>query len=303
MKFETKYDVNEYIGKQFYWLTVLGPSDGLSKDGSKQWDFKCVCGKVISRPPARVIGKDCHSKSCGCMRYKNITHKEHNRENLQRVDAESLIGQKNNMLTVIGYERPEGKGRVKLKCKCECGNTVFLLPYQFKSGSVKSCGCILNHDKITHGLSKHSLYSVWASMIKRCYDKESDNYGRYGGRGIFVCEEWRHSPKKFYEWSDSVGGRPEGTTLDRVDNDGPYSPENCRWATSTQQSRNKRSNRLITCNGETKCLSDWCLEYGLNTETLRGRLEKGWTIEAALKTPVGSVENRGKFKEKHKAAP
>lgn len=302
MKFETKYDVNDYIGNRYYWLTVLGPAEELAKDGSKQWEFKCICGNVICRPPSRVIGKECHSKSCGCMRYKNIVHKPHNRGNLQKVDIASLIGKKKNMLTVIGFERPPDKGRIKLKCKCDCGNTVLVLPYQFRNGAVKSCGCILNNDKIKHGLSKNPLYQDWASMIRRCYNQNADNYERYGGRGIFVCEEWRDSPEKFIKWVESTGGRPKGTTLDRIDNDGPYSPENCRWATYTQQSRNKRSNRFLTYNGETKCLSDWCKEFGLKNETLRARLNGGWSVEMALTTPIGAI-NPGRFKPKHKAAP
>lgn len=302
MKFETKYDVNDYIGKQFYWLTVIGPSDELAKDGSKQWKFKCVCGNVIDRPPARVIGEECHSKSCGCMRYKNIVHKPHDRANLQKVDANSLIGEKKNMLTVVGFERPKEKGRLKLKCKCDCGNTVFVLPYQFKNGSVKSCGCLKtgakgphnwDNKRKTHGKSGSRIYDRWVAMISRCYNKDAENYERYGGRGIYVVEEWRYDPTEFIEWSILHGANEPGATIDRIDNDGPYSPENCRWVTMHEQSRNKRNTRLITIDGETMCITDWCSHFGISNQSVYKKVKSGMSFEEAILY----------FANKHKAAP
>lgn len=286
MKFSTKYDINDYIGKQFYYLTVVGPSTNLAKDSSKQWQFRCICGNIIERPPARVIGNECHSKSCGCMRYKNIKHKEHRKENTSKLDFESFIGRKNNKLTVIGFEKLKGDKRTKLKCLCDCGNITFILPYQFENGSVKSCGCIRGKTRKKYYVDDKSLYGIWSSMISRCHNKNNINYKYYGERGIIVCDEWRNSFQAFCDWVKSVGGRPVGTSIDRINNDGPYCPENCRWVTVSQQARNKRNNIMLTYNGETKCYSDWAKQFGIKNETLRGRIKIGWSVERALTTKV-----------------
>lgn len=286
MKFQPKYNIDDCIGKKFNYLTVVGVSDTLAKDGSIQWKFQCDCGNIIERPPSRVIGKDCHSKSCGCMRYKNITHKEHDRSNLQKVDACKYIGMKRNSLTVVGYERPKEKGRLKLKCLCDCGKETFVLPYQFMNDSIKSCGCARVKNVGESGFSRNTLYGEWSQMIRRCYNPDSYGYGRYGDRGITVCDDWRESPENFYKWVDSVGGKPKGKTLDRIDNDGPYSPDNCKWSTQKEQNRNRSNNIMIEYNGKTQCLTDWAIELGMNDETLRGRLNRGWSIEKALTVPV-----------------
>ena len=292
MKFETKFKIQDYIGKEINYFTVIGENDQLAKDGSRQWDFRCVCGNVVTTTPYKVISG--HKKSCGCMRYKNITHKEHNRENLQKVDAEKYIGRKNGKLTVVGYVKPSGKGRLKLECICDCGNTTYVLPYQFESGVVQSCGCLRGD---AHGLSKNPLYGLWFQMVTRCHNPNSKAYKHYGARGIYVCDEWRKSPQNFIDWVEKNGGRPPKTTLDRIDNNGPYAPCNCRWASSDEQQRNKRDNVMLTLNGETKCLADWSNEIGINSETIRERLKHGWTAEEALTTPA-SPHNK-----KHKAAP
>ena len=288
-----KNSFSEYEGKQIYYLTPISELEG-------KWVFRCICGKEVVEHPSRVISG--HMKSCGCMRYKNITHKKHVCTKPQRVDADSYIGQRENRLTVVGWEKPENGGRIKIVCRCDCGNTVRLFPYQFKSGSVMSCGCIRGEKRKTHGLSKHPLYKEWLSMVRRCHNPNSKAYKYYGARGICVCDEWCNSPKAFFDWAESTGGRPEGMTLDRIDNDGPYSPENCRWASHETQQRNRRANILLTYKGETKCLSEWSNITGINPETLRGRYRAGWTAEEIIETPIGA-KNSGYFKPKDKAAP
>lgn len=284
MKFESKYNVNDYIGKQFYHLTVIGESTYLSHDSSKQWEFCCVCGAKLVAPPYRVISG--HIKSCGCMRYKNIKHKKHKNDNLQRVDPDWFIGKKNNCLTVVGIAGKNGSGRILLDCICDCGNHKSVLPYQFLNGAVKSCGCIMGKKKKTHGYSKHPLYGEWAQMIRRCYNPTAHNYERYGGRGITVCDEWRESPAKFIEWAESMGGRPNGMTLDRINNDKGYSPENCRWATVKQQQQNQRSNLIIDICGEKKALAEWCRIYEIAPQTVQGRISRGWDSVKAVTTPI-----------------
>ena len=132
-----------------------------------------------------------------------------------------------------------------------------------------------------------SSYTAWQQMIGRCYDPLNRKYKDYGGRGIKVCDRWI-CRRLFIE---DMGDRPEGKTLNRIDNDGPYSPDNCEWATYQEQAMNRRNNRKLSFNGETKCLSEWSRVVGIRRETLQKRLLYGWTIEQALTTPV-SAHNR-----------
>lgn len=127
-----------------------------------------------------------------------------------------------------------------------------------------------------------SSKTAWGQMISRCYDPNNHKYKSYGGRGIRVCDRWI-CRRLFIE---DMGERPDGMTLNRIDNDGDYSPENCEWATYKEQSQNRRDNRRITFEGKTQCLTEWARQYGLNRTTLRRRLDSGWIIENALKTPI-----------------
>jgi len=138
----------------------------------------------------------------------------------------------------------------------------------------------------THGLSRTPQYGLWRTMRARCLNPRNVSYHLYGARGITVCERWLNDYSAFLA---DVGPRPSPQhTLDRYpNNDGHYEPGNVRWATPTQQHRNKRTNRLITFRGDTRCLEDWAEHYGLTRDCLRSRLRMGWSIEAALLTPVG----------------
>lgn len=132
-----------------------------------------------------------------------------------------------------------------------------------------------------HGLTGMKIYGTWCSMMNRCYLLTHHAYASYGGRGIVVCERW-HKVENFFE---DMGHAPKGMSIERIDNDGPYSPENCRWATWREQTRNRRSTRMITIDGRTMCLRDWCHEYGRHFATARQRIERGWSPIDALSTP------------------
>lgn len=137
--------------------------------------------------------------------------------------------------------------------------------------------------KIVHGKTHTRTYHTWSMMKQRCYNPKHFRYMFYGGRGITVCERWRNSFIAFYE---DMGERPSKCTLDRIDNDGNYTPENCRWATAVQQGNNRITNRGITCKGETKNLKQWAAITGIDRSLISRRLHKGWPIEKALFQPV-----------------
>ena len=193
----------------------------------------------------------------------------------------------NNMLTAIGLsERRPSDKRQYIECLCDCGNKVRVLPYLFKNHKVKSCGCLLkNSPAYIDGRTKNPLYGLWKNMIGRCESPNHPKYYQYGKRGITVCEEW-HDFWKFVEWSESIGGRPENYTLDRIDNNGNYEPNNCRWATSGEQAINKSNNLNIEYNGETKTLKEWSDLLGISWDVLHNRLRKGWTVERAFTEKV-----------------
>jgi hypothetical protein len=118
-------------------------------------------------------------------------------------------------------------------------------------------------------------------MKTRCYNPASDAYDRYGGRGIKVCEDWKNSFVSFFDWAMS-NGYADNLTLDRINNDGNYSPDNCRWSTKQEQNNNRRCNRMITYNGKTQNVAQWARELGIKRVTLQNRLNRGWSVEKAL---------------------
>lgn len=152
-----------------------------------------------------------------------------------------------------------------------------------------SCGCLnkeINRKRqLTHGMTKTRLYREWRGIKSRCNKERDANYPRYGGRGITVCQEWLDSFEAFRDWA-LANGYQDDLTIDRIDNDGPYSPENCRWKSRQEQQRNRSNNRQITHNGITKTMAQWAEENNIPYSTFRRRLDKGWHIEDAITKPV-----------------
>lgn len=137
----------------------------------------------------------------------------------------------------------------------------------------------------THGDYKTTEYKSWEHMIRRCTKPRDHDWYNYGGRGIVVCERWRYSYENFLA---DLGRKPTPKhTLDRKDNNGDYSPDNCRWATRKEQTRNRRGTRLLTCNGETLSVGDWAERVGMPIKTIEARLENGRPDEAAILGPKG----------------
>lgn len=272
-----KYDISDYIGKKFGHLTVLRQSQKTC-NYSNSFDFQCDCGNIISDQPARVING--HRVSCGKCEFRGMASKP-------RFNINDYINRKSHMLTVVGIaERKPGDKYWFLKCSCDCGGTINVTPYQFNHGIIKSCGCLRKIGYRTiDNRTKNPLYGTWKQMINRCENPKYNKYQRYGGRGIKVCDEW-HDFDNFVNWSDSIGGRPNGCTLDRINNDGNYEPSNCRWATRFQQATNKSSNVILEYNGESKTLVEWSLSTGISWSVLWNRLKRGWSVEKMLTTPV-----------------
>lgn len=200
-----------------------------------------------------------------------------------------LRGQKFGRLTVI-EPAFEGKHGWKWRCKCDCGNESFV--YGWLLGKTVSCGCFAREKSAerrkTHGKSHSRLMPIWLSMKQRCFNTKAKAYKSYGARGITVCDEWKNSFESFEKWAFENGYDETAhkglCTLDRIDNDGNYEPSNCRWITNAEQQRNKRSNRLITYGGETLSIAEWSRKLGIPDATIRGRLNRGRSIEDVLST-------------------
>lgn len=195
---------------------------------------------------------------------------------------EDLTGQRFGRLQVIERAPNRGK-RIYWVCHCECGTVHDVRQDDLRSGSTLSCGCH-QYDKMTkHGMWNTAAYKTWRSMLRRCELPSAHAYALYGGRGIKVCERW-HDFLAFYA---DMYPKPSGAaSIDRIDNNGDYCPENCHWASRKEQSRNRSNNRIISYHGTERCVSEWAETLGMRVSALSERLRRGWTVEEALETPV-----------------
>ena len=191
--------------------------------------------------------------------------------------------------TVIKENGRNKKHEKMYDCICDCGVARAVSSSNLRYGTSRSCGCLANElvslRSKTHGMSNTRLFSIWNGMKTRCYTKSDYHYRWYGARGISVCDDWRNDFQAFYDWSIQ-NGYEEGLSIDRIDNNGNYCPENCRWITQHEQTYNTRKNVYLTYNGETKCVSEWSDIVGISRETLYRRIKCGWSDEKVLTTPV-----------------
>lgn len=199
-----------------------------------------------------------------------------------------LTGQRFGRLEVL--ERAENRcGRTCWKCRCECGTIKDIPAKTLRNGTAQSCGCLQKERasiaRSTHRMRHTRLYGVWVGMRNRCSDPDNIGYHLYGGRGIEVCPEWRDSFEVFRDWAIE-NGYQEGLTIDRIDTDGPYSPENCRWITQKQQQNNRRNNKHLVLNGENHTMSEWAEITGIKVATIHARLKRGWSVDRTLTEAV-----------------
>ena len=207
--------------------------------------------------------------------------------------VQDLTGKRFGRLTVIS--RAENKGKhLMWNCICDCGNTKTARGETLKSGETKSCGCLLSESTRnrmkTHGFGfENRLYRIWSNMKGRCYSKTSSVYNIYGARGITVCDEWKNDFLAFRKWALANGydenAKRMDCTLDRINVDGNYCPENCRWVDIKTQANNRRTNVFITYNEETHTISEWAEITGIKPFTLASRKRKGWSDKDCIEIP------------------
>ncbi len=173
---------------------------------------------------------------------------------------------------------PASGGRVLAECK-SCRTRREVRRYDITTGSSKGCRSCGSK---RHGHSRTGTYRTWSGMVQRCSNPRSADFHNYGGRGIAVCERWR----SFDNFLADVGERPPGMSLDRIDNDGNYEPGNVRWATRSENDRNRRSSRWVDYRGERRLLIELCEAFGVRWDTAAYRIRSGWTVEDAVETPA-----------------
>ena len=267
----------DLTGQRFGAWTAIR-RDKASTHKMTYWMCRCECGTMKS--VRRDHLRNGETTSCGC-RFHGI----------------DMAGRDFGRLTVI--ERSSKKrAKVYWVCACECGKIVTIESLRLRNGQTASCGCyhreqasILNKK---HGLSKTLQYHSWAHMIARCTNPKNPAYSNYGGRGIYVCERWL----TVTNFLDDMGAPPSQThSIDRINNNGSYTcgkcqqcqdcgqPNNCRWATRFEQSCNRRTNRLLTHNGETLTVQEWSIRTGLKRSTIEVRMRLGWPVSRIFATP------------------
>lgn len=255
--------------------------------GQAQWVCRCDCGKEILVAGSSL--RNGNSTSCGCKRSQTIKSKPSS--------AINLIGQKFGKLMVL--ERgPNDKKKVQWWCLCECGNTVLKKGDSLRRGVVRSCGCLelanrLNNcskRKIKHGLYKHPLYFIFQGMVARCYRENAKGYHRYGGRGKKICDEWLKAPEKFIKWALENGWK-KGLTIDRIDNNGDYCPENCQILESVENTLKRYTDKgqgLVVA-GVAINISEQCRIAKISPKTAKKLLTAGYSKDHIIR--YGELEH------------
>lgn len=209
-----------------------------------------------------------------------------------------ITGQKFGKLTAIKKAPSKRQNCGKLvtywECICDCGKVVEIKTINLRNNKTKCCNnCKTNkvgknNPMYKHGKTKTRLYKIWSSMKKRCYYKKHPHYKNYGGRGIVICNEWLNNFMLFYNWAIN-NGYQEDLTIDRIDVNKNYEPNNCRWINRKLQNINKRNNVYITYQNKTQTMSEWAKEFGLKQNVFRQRYILGWNMKKIKETEVRNV--------------
>lgn len=203
-----------------------------------------------------------------------------------------MIGQRYGNWLVLGEYRTEDRKYIRLKVQCDCGKVKDVDANSVKKGKSKSCGCVRDAaaraSRDPNAVSNHDLIAVWRMMKARCQNPKNNSYANYGGRGIKVDPRW----EDFHQFVADMGPKPfagRECSIERVDNNGPYSPDNCVWSDRIHQSRNKRTTAWVTVDGQTKSVAEWAQHYGIKQSTVSSRINAGMT-------PAQALTHRLKFK-------
>lgn len=186
----------------------------------------------------------------------------------------NLLDERFGRRTVVAYLGKNSRGKAIWECECDCGDVSPVLGNLLLSGGGLSCGCLqIDLARTNDGASGHPAYRCWVAMIQRCCNPNNEDFHHYGGRGIVVCQRWKDS---FFAFAEDMGNRPSPEhKIERIDNDGNYTPENCRWATQLEQTNNKRTNHKITHDGQTRTIAEWSRIIGVGQKTICQRLLRG----------------------------
>ena len=227
--------------------------------GAIYWNVRCSCGKEYKTSSETLKGV----VSCGCKNRHNLT------------------GKRFNNFKVIRCVGSDGNNNI-WECLCDCGNTFFSYATTIANKKTKRCpSCrdeLKRRSNTTHGMSTTRLSDIYFLMKSRCYNKNIGNYKNYGGRGIYMCDEWKNNISSFLVWA-ITSGYSDNLSIDRINNDGPYSPDNCRWATSKEQGNNKRTNVKIEYEDKTKTPPEWGEALGIHPDLIRARYNQGYSID------------------------
>lgn len=205
--------------------------------------------------------------------------------------SEIVSGTVFGKLTVVRpVEKFDSQGRRigTSECICACGTVVQVLNSSLRNGNTKSCGCSriesIRKRCMTHGDGNRNcrLWRIWSAMKQRCYRPRYQHFKDYGGRGIIVCDEWLHDYSAFKEWA-CANGYDDTKSIDRINPDLNYDPSNCRWATVAEQQRNKRTNKKISVNGISLCVSEWAMRLGVSASSLYQFAHRGGNLEKRIK--------------------
>lgn len=260
-------------GQKFGKLTAINIEQHRDKNSTCKWLCECECGgtRIVSLQELRSGAVT----DCGC--------KKRNK----------LIGHRFGRLVVIRNALERRKNTLSdyvWECKCDCGKTTYVATCNLTSGKQVSCGCYRHERTKKHGLSGTRIERIFNAMKQRCFNPNSDAYDYYGGRGIKICDEWLGEEGfiSFYNWAVE-NGYTDKLTIDRIDVNGDYCPENCKWTTRAEQMRNTRRNHYIEMDGETHTVAEWCRIIGIKPGVYYGRISRGYTDYDALKTPLFPV--------------
>lgn len=270
---------SDLLGRRFGSLTVIERCE-TDNHGNIIWKCKCDCGNV--RFNSSNVLLQGASLSCGCSRLNKI--------------RSEVLGKRFGRLVAIREKGRDSRGAIIWECKCDCGNITQVTTYRLTKGIIKSCGCyqrdITKELFTSHNMSRTRLYKIWQDMKARCNNSNTPYYHKYGGRGISVCAEW-NTFEPFRDWA-LANGYQENLTIDRIDVNGNYEPNNCRWITNQEQQNNKRTSHFLTYNGKTQTITEWGKELGIKPKTLQSRImDYHWSVEK-------SINNAGQVSKKEK---